>query len=503
MTRELEKKVEVLERSILRERKARKKAEELLELRSQEIYLSNQELEAQNIEAKLKQMQLSFLTGLSADIWSAESVNNVVQIFLRRAGEFLDKAYCVFFQIEQDANSDLSKKGLIFYNSPSTETTIQTQLTGIVDHFNLKQIVTIIEQGNSESQLIEMTELVDEESALNYCFLVPLFNINKSRGIACFIFHKEQEIDVYKLQTMESSRSMLTVAIQRKLAAISLQNRYKELKQTYEKLDDTQKQLVQSERMASIGQLAAGVAHEINNPIGFIVSNQETLDEYVETISQLLSLNLGMIQNPDDIKQHLIKLKQFWQDEDIDFIREDLSQLLNASQNGLKRVQEIVSGLKSFSHADTKAFEPINLNECLEDSIQLVWNELKYDCEIVKDFCPSPIVNGNSGQLQQVFVNMLVNAKQAMDKGGKIEICTKRKNDLIELSIADSGSGISKENVEKLFTPFFTTKAVGVGTGLGLSISYGILQDHDATIEVDSELDKGTTFVLKFKALIE
>ena len=503
MTEELEKKVEALERILSRERKARKQAEELLEKRSLEIFIAKQEVQEQMTEAKLKQLQLSFLMGLSADIWIAESVSHIVQVYLKRAGEFLDRAHCVFFQIEKNKKGELIKKGQLFPSTSAEDKAIQTHISDLLECFDLQQILNLLEQANSESQLIEMTDLIAEEAELNYCYLVPLFSINNTFGIASFIFHREQEIDIYKLQTMESSRSMLTVAIQRKLASISLQKRYAELKQTYEKLEDTKNQLVQSERMASLGQLAAGVAHEINNPVGFIISNQDTLGEYIKVLDQLLAIYLEMVEEPTEINQHLIKLKQLWQNEDIDFVRDDVTDLLSASKNGLMRVRDIVSGLKTFSHSDTKVFEPTNLNDCLEDSIQLVWNELKYNCELEKDFCTSPIVNGNSGQLQQVFVNMLINAKQAMEGDGVITVATKRESDKIKLIISDTGKGISKQDLDKLFTPFFTTKPVGVGTGLGLSISYGILQDHNATINVDSKLGQGTKFILTFKACEE
>lgn len=492
MSEELENKIARLERKLVREKNARKQAEELLEQKSREIYVSNEEFKAKFEEADLKQQQLSYLTGLSADIWHVDTVTAIVQVYLRRTREFLNKSECVFFQLDKQADTVTSKFN-IYQGEVSTEQSQQSLVT-FAKELNVEHLLHIIEGAGGESQILDPDYLKVPASLFSHCFVVPIFNIKGSHGLACFIYIDE-EIDVFKLQTVESSRAMLTLAIQRKTSAISLQKRYKELKDAYEQIDDAQKQLVQSEKMASLGQLAAGVAHEINNPIGFILSNYETLADYVNSLDELLNTLPLMISENPNIKAELDKL---WQELDIDFIRQDIGELLDASKGGLTRIKEIVSGLKSFSHIDTENFLPVDLNTCVEDSIQLVWNELKYNCQIIKQLTNGCQIRGNAGQLQQVFVNFLVNAKQAMEQGGDIRISTKIDADFAVLSIADSGCGIDKADLDKLFTPFFTTKPVGVGTGLGLSISYGILQDHDATIEVESEVGKGTEFTIRF-----
>ena len=496
MSTELEQKIARLERKLTRERNAREQAEELLEQKSREIYLSNQDLKEKIAETELKQLQLSYFTGLSADIWHADTITSVVHTYLKRTREFLNHADCVFFQMEKQQEGQVRK----FNVYDSSDKQRQDKSYHFVEQINAPELLQKIEGADLESQLLEVNDLVHEANNFySYCYVVPIFNIKKSLGIACFLYQNE-EIDIYKLQTVESSRSMLTVAIQRKTAAISLQKRYAELKSTYEQLDDTQKQLVQSEKMASLGQLAAGVAHEINNPIGFILSNYETLGDYIGSLDELLSYLPMLVEQPENNKVKA-KLNQLWKDNDVDFIREDIGDLLSASQGGLTRIRDIVSGLKSFSHADTKEYVSLDLNDCLNESIQLVWNELKFHCDIEKDLDDNCLIKGNTGQLQQVFVNLLVNAKQAMAEGGVISIQTIRCSNYVTLKLADTGSGIAKEDMDKLFTPFFTTKPVGVGTGLGLSISFGILQDHDATIEVDSEVGKGTEFCIRFPVI--
>lgn len=497
MSQELEQKVARLERALLRQKQARKQAEDLLEQKSREMYASAAEIKAKYEEAELKQQQLSYLTGLSADIWHVDTITAIVHVYIKRTREFLHKSECLFFQLDKHQDKVLMRFNV--YEGSGLSHDSERELKNVVEQLNGEVLLNTIEQAGLESQILEPELLAVANSAYSHCFAVPVFQINQSLGVACF-FYRDEEIDIFKLQTVESSRAMLTLAIQRKTAAASLHNRYKELKQAYEQLDDTQKQLVQSEKMASLGQLAAGVAHEINNPIGFILSNYETLADYVQSLDQLLSQFPSMLNHNDQAK---VQLEQAWQELDIDFIREDINELLGASKGGLTRIKEIVSGLKSFSHADTQNYLAMDLNLCVEGAIQLVWNELKYNCEIERKFDKECWIKGNKGQLQQVFVNLLVNAKQAMEQGGVITITTLKKSDKVILTVADTGSGISKEDLDKLFTPFFTTKPVGVGTGLGLSISYGILQDHNAEIAVTSELEQGTEFTIGFPILLE
>ena len=511
MTEELQKRVDTLEKSLDREKAARKMAETLLEQRSREIYESNQSLKNQANEAKLQQLQLSFLTGLSADIWNADSVNATVQVYLRRASEFLNNAQCIFFQLKQ-ANSNAAWKLASVMELEQQKAAKKSRIDvleqddidalvirDLVQAFDFKTILEAVEDSAGESTLLPMNSISSAKTKFEYAYLVPLFSINNNRGFACFVYSDSTKIDILKLQSVESSRSMLAVAVQRQMATVNLGNRFKELEKTHKKLDDAQRQLIQSERMASVGQLAAGVAHEINNPIGFVISNYETLTEYVEVLNRLLD-KVPKVEKDSSVMKEITDI---WQEEDVDFIMSDVNSLLTASKGGLKRVQDIVAGLKSFSHSDASSYTPISLNDCIEDSIQLVWNELKYNCELVKNLAEISTIKANFGQIEQVIVNMLINAKHAMEEGGTITISTVNAENQVTLTISDTGSGISEKNQEKLFTPFFTTKPVGVGTGLGLSISYGILQDHGAEISVESQLGVGTTFKIVFPAYSE
>jgi len=272
-------------------------------------------------------------------------------------------------------------------------------------------------------------------------------------------------------------------------------NRDKErLAQLVKELEATQAQLMQSERMASIGQLAAGVAHEINNPVGFVNSNLGSLQTYVMNLLKLLAAyeqTEGALAAPA-----ALQIAQVKKDIDFVFMCDDITALLTESLDGLKRVTHIVQDLKNFSHVDESARQLANLEDGLESTLRVVWNELKYKAEVVKEFAGLPPVMCYPFQLNQVFMNLLVNASHALVDKGKITIRTGCDDEQVWIAVQDTGKGIAPENLPRIFDPFFTTKPVGKGTGLGLSLSYDIVKKHGGHIEVKSLLGQGTTMTV-------
>ena len=258
------------------------------------------------------------------------------------------------------------------------------------------------------------------------------------------------------------------------------------------KLEEAQNQLLQSEKMASIGQLAAGVAHEINNPVGFVNSNLGTLQNYTHKMLRLLAAyeqteeSLG-----NDVRQEIRRLKA---EIDVEFLREDIGSLLSESLDGLHRVKQIVRDLKDFSHVDKAAREWANLETGLDSTLNVVWNELKYKAKVVKEYGDTPKIECMPSQLNQVFMNLLINAAHAIEEHGQINIRTGHDETNVWLEVEDTGKGIAPENIGRIFEPFFTTKPIGKGTGLGLSLSYGIVNKHGGRIEVTSEVGKGSMF---------
>ena len=263
------------------------------------------------------------------------------------------------------------------------------------------------------------------------------------------------------------------------------------------KLEDAQNQLLQSEKMASLGQLAAGVAHEINNPIGFVRSNVTTLKGYLDSLFAIIAAYDGQAAQ-SATPETLAALAAIKQREDYDFLHEDIFQLLAESQDGLTRVQDIVQNLKDFSRVGESGFGWADLHACLDSTLNIIWNELKYKCTVVKHYDPTlPQVYCIASQLNQVFMNLLVNAGHAIAERGEITITTSHGPDgMAHVAISDTGCGIAAEHLPHLFEPFFTTKPIGKGTGLGLSITYGIIGKHKGSIDVSSEVGKGTTFTV-------
>ncbi|GAB4217515.1 MAG: hypothetical protein Fur007_19740 [Rhodoferax sp.] len=300
-------------------------------------------------------------------------------------------------------------------------------------------------------------------------------------------------------QALRESRDRLEARVQERTAELQtlnaeLQSDKQRMQQLIADLKAAQSQLMQSERMASIGQLAAGVAHEINNPVGFVNSNLSTLQGYVASLLRLLDAyqaHSGAL--PEAAQAELTALRG---ELDFDFVRDDVQQLVVESLDGIQRVTRIVQDLKSFSHVDESAQQWADLEAGLESTLRVVWNELKYKAEVVRDFQHPPQVLCYPFQLNQVFMNLLVNAAQAIDTKGRITVGTGFDAQQVWVRVADTGRGIAPEHLAKIFDPFFTTKPVGKGTGLGLSLAYGIVQKHGGHIAVESQLGQGTTFTV-------
>jgi two-component system, NtrC family, sensor kinase len=266
------------------------------------------------------------------------------------------------------------------------------------------------------------------------------------------------------------------------------------LQQAFEELKRTQEQLVQSEKMASIGQLAAGVAHEINNPIGYLHSNLGTLGQYVEDVYRVVAAYEAALSALTDPHSRAA-IEQAKKAADFQFVLEDIPKLLAESLEGIQRVRKIVQDLKDFAHAgESEDWQWVDLRHSLSRTLNIVHNELKYKAEVLQSYDDIPEIRCLPGQLNQVFMNLLVNAAHAIDTKGQVRVNIRQKNESVLVEISDTGCGIPPEVIGRIFEPFFTTKPVGKGTGLGLSISYGIVKKHGGRIELDSEVGRGTTF---------
>ncbi len=260
-------------------------------------------------------------------------------------------------------------------------------------------------------------------------------------------------------------------------------------------LVESHRKMVAQEKLASVGQLAAGVAHEVNNPTGYIASNLNTLQRYLARLEKYLAAQQQAVASScDDVTAS--ELKKLRKQLKIDVILDDIDEIVADSLEGTERIRRIVMGLKNFSRKDAEEQQLLDVNKVLEETLTLCWNELKYKADVVRDFGPLPKIMGLSQKLSQVFLNLLVNAAQAIEEQGQIRVSTLLVDEWIEVAISDSGCGIPEENRKKIFEPFFTTKEAGIGTGLGLAILQDIIGQHQGEIRVQSRVGEGTTFTV-------
>jgi len=332
---------------------------------------------------------------------------------------------------------------------------------------------------------------------------MPMVMEQKLQGVIQIATRDTRFFDDDKIGILTQMANELAVGIARQRLRDALEESNRQLLKKHQELENATLQLLQNEKMASIGQLAAGIAHEINNPMGFINANLNVLEDYRRELKELFTAYDQMLakfttRNLDRNEAELLRnLKTLAGRIKADELFNDFQSLIRESREGAERVKKIILNLGEFSHPDRGKLEYADLNAGLDSTLNIVWNELKYKAEVKKEYSELPKIRCYPQEMNQVFMNLLVNAAQAIPEKGEIRIKTWREDGHVMISIADTGTGIPGENLKKIFDPFFTTKEVGKGTGLGLSISYGIVKKHNGEITVNSEPGKGATFTVR------
>ncbi len=501
------------------------------------------------------QTSLDFQQKLGDKFGMAESYSGLGKCYqnrndLKKAMEYYEKALALYEKIDIKLGiaGSQSRMGTIYqklgdYEKAFKEFSIALKINEevgdkkeiIFSHVNLGNIFTLMNKPESAFTELNLALSLAEKAGLksaiqeSYQGLSKVFAVKKDfhkaydyylkfTAIKDTLLNAERSKQLAQLQTqyesqkkdqqilLLNSKNMLQQSENKKqtllrnsfiagfiliaLVALLLLNRYrikqrseKALEQAYHHLQQTQQQLVQSEKMASLGQLTAGVAHEINNPINFVSANVNPLKR---NFAELVDL----IKNKKEISS-----------DELSYTIDETHQLIAGIEEGSRRTAEIVKGLRNFSHIDEEEMKKTNINEGIESTLMLLRNKLTHsNIELIKSLGNLTEIEGYPGQLNQVFINMITNAIDAIGKNGKITIATSNENDQVKISIRDTGSGMNEETKKKIFDPFFTTKDVGKGTGLGLSISYGIIEKHNGTIMVNSEEQKGTEFIITLPA---
>jgi two-component system NtrC family sensor kinase len=413
-----------------------------------------------------------------------------------------EERYRRLFETANDAIVLLEKReGNITHANPATEKMLGYSLKESIGN-KLQDIGVLLDMSDFQTtmQNLNMSGIINYndvpiKTKSGQHIDTDIYLVDRARLVQCNIrditerkraedaLKKNREELIKKNQEIEESRKNTQLTLERLGAA-------------YEELKTTQAKIIQQEKMASIGLLAAGVAHEINNPMAFIASNLGTLDKYIRRLKDFIQAQSEAIKSfktTDAIK----KLEKKRKELKLDYTINDIDLLVKESRDGSERVQKIVQGLNRFSRVDDAEYKDANINECIESSINIVWNELQHKATLHKDYGNLPPTKCYPQKLNQVFINLLINAIQAIEKKGKITIKTWEKDGSIWVTVFDTGCGIPRENQSKIFEPFFTTKEVGMGTGLGLSISYEIMQRHKGEISFESKEGKGTTFTIR------
>lgn len=318
-------------------------------------------------------------------------------------------------------------------------------------------------------------------SGITWSYALPLHYYDKVIGVAQFFSKRNHENKMEQLEFVAHATRHINMIIERETSEKNIKNNNLKLEATLKKLKETQMQLVQHSKMISIGELTAGMAHEINNPMGYVQNNLATLKKYVNTLTTSLKKSQSEVL----------------QDKNIEFILSDIDNLFKETFEGIQQILSIVAGLKSFSRTTDATFSSCDINQCIENSLKMARNELRYKCTLNKELSTLPEVYGNANLLTQVFVNLLVNASQAISDHGVVTVKTFAERTNVVVVISDTGCGIAPQHLPKVFDPFFTTKPVGIGCGLGLSISYGIIKDHGGSIEIETKENVGTTFIIR------
>lgn len=482
------------EAAFQRERKARKKAESILEQKSRELHFANTSLKENVDSLHFALRENKFLNHIGRyGIEKPKLLDFLPTIVndMMRLSEIPFAAYVHFpFETQQAGfYSPLLRNPDLYDDALETQNNETNRL--------ITEIEPIIR--DMKRTHLQIVDLAIDDKAIDTIVALPIISLDHLSGIIILFTHTLTDKQNHVLNVFKTGIKQLAIIMEHRYQEDKLVASYEEISATNNALKDTQNKLVQSEKMATVGQLSAGIAHEINNPMGFIKSNIGSLGTYIEDFVEYVeaskSLTEKIMQSTDDDIMTVAKgLDKIWSDLDMPYLIEDSKNLLAESQQGIKRIIDIVGGLKRFSRQSDNKKEPCYLDKTIDEALKLAHNELKFKGVVIKNVAKVKPINANNGELLQVFLNLFVNASHAMNEQGELIIDVVEDTKGVSIKVTDNGSGIDEKNLESIFNPFFTTKDIGVGTGLGLSISYGIIKDHQGTIDVTSEVGKGTAF---------
>lgn len=486
-------------KALERERQARQLAERLLEDKSREVFTQYDELRRQSAEM---QLFLSIAQIRESELNFEDTLTAYLQAVCRMTQWPVGHVYVL-----SDQNSDLLVPSGIWYLQDEHRFTSFREITqGTTFERGSGLPGRVLDSGES-AWIVDVTKDPNfpRNKAMNELgvrggFAVPIVVFGKTLAVAEFFTPDAVDADERYLRIVAAAAGNVSHAIERQTSAQILKRKNRELEEALINLKNTQAQLVQSEKMASLGVLAAGVAHELNNPISYIVSNLAVLGDYARDLKRMLVAVDELFSRCETIsdlsvaQEEAKRIARLQEEIGFDFIISDLVSIVSQSNEGAQRVKEIVKNLKEFAHVDQLEIKSYDINDGIRSSLRIAWNELKYKCEVRECYGTIPAISCFPQQLNQVFLNLIVNAGQAIEDKGIVGLSTWDDDVNVYFQVEDTGSGIPPEHLKKIFDPFYTTKPIGKGTGLGLSVVHEIVRNHGGNIVVDSTVGKGTRF---------
>lgn len=483
------------EAAFKRERQARKNAESILEEKSRELYFANLALKENVDSLYFAVRENKFLNHIGRYGLEKPRLRDFLPTIVNDMMRLSDLPFATYAHFPFDSSEAHFYSELLKNPNTNEEEEAENRDSDI------NTIMTETEQLIREKKtiLIQTMDLVIDNQTIDTLIAMPIVSLERISGIIFLFGHELTDKQNQVLNVFETGIKQLAIILEHRFQEDKLLASNREITSANEALKEAQKKLLQSEKMATVGQLSAGIAHEINNPMGFIKSNLTSLGEYLNDFEDYVQAskaltNLSLKSTDLSLSEPAKTVDKVWRDIDMTFLMEDTQTLLNESQQGVKRIIDIVGGLKRFARQSDNQKTACQLRTIIEEALKLASNELKFKGIVNTHFNDVSPIMGNSGELLQVFLNLFVNASHAMDEQGVLTIEMAENAGGVTINVSDNGCGIKEEHLASIFNPFFTTKDVGVGTGLGLSISYGIIEDHHGTIYVASEVGKGTQF---------
>ena len=476
-----EQKVEIEQKNLELEHK--------VEQRTQQLQQKNEEVEKQRDQLESTYNNVKLLSEIGQQITSTLSLEKIIDTVYENVNTLMDATTFTIGVYNKDENRleiPLTIEKGVKVNATYFSLDEENRLA-VWCFINKKEIIINDYQTEYNKYIKSIQRPKTGEQAESIIYL-PLMTNEGPIGVITVQSFRKHIYTNYHIDILRSLGSYITIAIQNA-------NSYRKMTEAFEQLKSTQSKLVESEKMASLGVLTAGVAHEINNPVNFISAGIKSLKENYSDMQDLLKLYLNL-DRKNISEEQWDEIDETKKDLNIESLLPEIEELFGSIRNGATRTAEIVKGLRNFSRLDEGDMKKASLEEGIDNTLVILNNRFKNRIKVVKDYAKLPEILCYPGQMNQVFMNIIYNATDAIEGEGEIHIKTWQENGKFKISIKDSGNGMSEEVRSKIFEPFFTTKAVGKGTGLGLSITYGIIDKHKGAIEVKSEMGMGTEFII-------